>query len=417
MPNTIVGIVMADGANNNTIGGATANAGNVISGNTFDGIYIQVGVQSDATAPFLNKIQGNFIGTNAAGNAAIPNQRNGITLEGAMTTLVGGFGSEIPFARNIISGNGSNGVRIRSGASQNRVSGNYIGTQADGVSPLGNIRHGISMSSSAVNNIVGGAEPNSGNIIAFNNAGITLAPDAGKGNLIDPNSIFGNVGLGIDLNDDGIITPNDLHDADAGPNNLQNYPEIVSHQFPGGNLVVNFKVDSAPTNSDYGTNGIYVEFFKADSSGEGEKFLGFGYYTVADYNGGSPLVKSVNLGNAATLGITLSDRITATATDASGNTSEFTPAFAPTAANISISGRILSANGTGIFRAQVSITGTNGETRTAISNSLGYYEFSEIAVGQTYVITALHKRYQFEPPTRVLNVTEELTNVDFTASP
>ncbi|HEX8248317.1 MAG TPA: hypothetical protein VF599_09110 [Pyrinomonadaceae bacterium] len=416
VPNTRFGIALANGANNNLIGGATASAGNVISGNGINGINIQIGAQTGAIAPYENKIQGNFIGTDAGGSNAIPNLQSGILLQGAVTTLIGGFGGDIPLARNIISANGLVGVSLSGAASQNRISGNYIGTKADGASALGNTRAGIFVGTGAFNNIIGGTEPNSGNVVAFNGSqGIALANNAGSGNLIDPNRIFGNVGLGIDIGEDG-HTPNDPADPDSGANNLQNYPDIVSRQIVNNELIVGFKVDSAPANSAYGTNGIYVEFFKADASGEGEKFLGFGYYTEADYNA-SQQVKTVNLGDINALGFAPNDRLTATASDANGNTSEFTPTFAPTAASVSVGGRVLAANGRGIYKARISLTSASGETQTALTNALGYFQFSNVQAGQIYIINTQHKRYQFVPSTQVLSVTEELSDVLFTASP
>ncbi|MBC7797143.1 MAG: carboxypeptidase regulatory-like domain-containing protein [Pyrinomonadaceae bacterium] len=417
VPNTQVGIVIADGANNNLIGGATSNAGNVISGNGFDGITIMFGLQTGAIAPYQNRIQGNFIGTNSSGTAAVANPRHGISIIGGNETLIGGFGGDIPFARNIISGNGGDGIRLQNGAARNRVSGNYIGTKADGVSSLGNVGKGVFIGVGAVNTIIGGTETNSGNTVAFNgDSGIGLSSDAGNGNLIDPNSIFSNAGLGIDIGENG-NTPNDLHDVDAGANNLQNYPEIVSKRIINNELIVNFKVDSAPANSAYGANGIYVEFFKADSSGEGERFLGFDFYTVAEYNNGSPVAKEINLGDVSILGITASDKLTSTATDANNNSSEFAPLSVTTAANVTISGRILTATGRGIPNARIFIAYLNGETRAATSNSFGNYKFNDVTVGQTYIVSVNHKRFRFVQPTQIMLVQEESDNVDFMALP
>ena len=174
-------------------------------------------------------------------------------------------------------------------------------------------------------------------------------------------------------------------------------------------MILGFRVNSAPANSAYGTNGIYVEFFKADASGEGERFLGSGYYTVGDYNG-SLSVKIINLGNINTLGITPSDPLTATATDALGNTSEFTP-VAPTAADSSISGRVLAGNSQGLARARVILTAPNGNIKSAITNSFGYYRFEEVESGQVYIINVLFKQYLFSP--QVLTVNESLESIDF----
>ena len=72
-------------------------------------------------------------------------------------------------------------------------------------------------------------------------------------------------------------------------------------------------------------------------------------------------------------------------------------------------------DGYGISKARVSITNQNGETRTAKTNAFGYYNFEEIPVGETYILSAAHKRYQFN--SQVITVSEEIQNADFTAEP
>ena len=67
------------------------------------------------------------------------------------------------------------------------------------------------------------------NTIANNGGdGVTVVSNGATGNRIEKNSIHDNVGLGIDLGDDG-VTANDNDDSDSGPNNLQNYPTIVNY--------------------------------------------------------------------------------------------------------------------------------------------------------------------------------------------
>lgn len=88
---------------------------------------------------------------------------------------------------------------------------------------------------------------------------------------------------------------------------------------------------------------------------------------------------------------------------------------APINANVSVSGQILTTNGSGISRAQVSITNQNGETRWAVTNSFGFYRFDEIAAGKTYVINVRHKVYQFN--SRVITVLDDIQDADFTAEP
>jgi hypothetical protein len=85
----------------------------------------------------------------------------------------------------------------------------------------------------------------------------------------------------------------------------------------------------------------------------------------------------------------------------------------PTAAAVNISGRILTADGRGVSRAQVNLTEANGTTRIAVSNSFGYYHFNEVEGGQTVVVSVFAKRYTFA--TQVVSTSNELTNLDFTA--
>lgn len=90
---------------------------------------------------------------------------------------------------------------------------------------------------------------------------------------------------------------------------------------------------------------------------------------------------------------------------------------APTATSVSIGGRVTTFNGRGISRAQITLTDSSGETRAASSNFFGYFRFEEVSAGETYVINVRHKSYQFSQPTQVLFVSENLLDINFTASP
>jgi len=92
-------------------------------------------------------------------------------------------------------------------------------------------------------------------------------------------------------------------------------------------------------------------------------------------------------------------------------------ALAPTAASVSISGRVLDATGRGIALARLSLTDSSGNTRTALSNPFGYYSFEDVEAGQHYVLSIGHKRYVFDPSVRVINVVDEILGLDFIASP
>ncbi|MGI8635377.1 MAG: carboxypeptidase-like regulatory domain-containing protein [Segetibacter sp.] len=87
--------------------------------------------------------------------------------------------------------------------------------------------------------------------------------------------------------------------------------------------------------------------------------------------------------------------------------------LAPTAAAVTVRGRVLSPYGKGVFRARVMMTDSTGQTRTVMTNPFGFYTFGNIEVGDTYILQVRHKRYTFTP--QALSLTEEATDVNFTA--
>ncbi len=135
------------------IGGTVPAARNVISGNGSDGIGIGLGVPK---APAGVVIQGNYIGLTAAGDAALPNEHDGINSAGAGTVV----GGSVPGAGNVISGNGL-GIQITAKGAV--VQGNLIGTTADGMSALPNQQGVIILSG-----IIGGTTPAARNVISGN---------------------------------------------------------------------------------------------------------------------------------------------------------------------------------------------------------------------------------------------------------
>lgn len=89
--------------------------------------------------------------------------------------------------------------------------------------------------------------------------------------------------------------------------------------------------------------------------------------------------------------------------------------LAPTAANASVSGRVTTATGIGIANVRVSITNLGGASQTAITNGFGYFSFQEIPSGETYIVTVRSKQYQFSNGTRVLFVSDDVSDVIFIA--
>jgi hypothetical protein len=262
------------------------------------------------------RIEGNFIGTDPSGTLDRGNLEHGVVIWESSNVTVGGSS---PAARNLISGNGTHGVLI--GSAWNQVSGNLIGTQSNGKSPLGNSGHGVAIistsNSAAFDNLVGGTAPGWANTIAFNGGdGIAIfyaqtASLINAYNSVYSNSIFSNKGLGIDLADNG-PTPNDAGDADTGPNFQQNYPVLSSaKKSAAGKTTIKGKLNSAP-------NQVFtVQFFSnPKGTNEGRNYIG------------QKIVTTDGTGNfsftfATTKKVALGQNMTATAMDPSGNISEF----------------------------------------------------------------------------------------------
>ena len=273
---------------------------NLVSGNFENGI----------AADFLSTntvIQNNYVGTNAAGNAALANGSSGVLVVGS-GTIVGGASAG---AGNLISGNGL-GVALGV-AAQTFVQGNLIGTDVSGTAFIPNFT-GVRIFYSQFNTI-GGVAPSARNVIAGNlGTGIQIFGFATTNNAVSGNSIHDNGALGIDLDADG-VSPNDAADGDSGSNFLQNFPVLTSATLTGGVTKV------AGTLNSTALTKFRVEFFSNDACdpsgfGEGARFLGSTDVTTDAAGNASFAVNG--------LGNPVGDRIvTATATDPQGNTSEF----------------------------------------------------------------------------------------------
>ena len=301
----------------NFVGGTDPGAGNVVSGNKFEGVEL------DGFHLSNNTVQGNFIGTDATGNFAIPNDFYGLIVTGS-NNLIGGSSAG---ARNVISGNGRTGTGLSGGSgvalgrSGNIVQGNVIGMNAALTAPIPNLEHGLVLG--GTNSVIGGVNPGEGNVIAFNGYdGIQDGASSSAGNAFRGNSIFSNghqnhpsnVSIGIDIGGFG-VTPNDAGDADTGANNLQNFPVITSVTPSTNSVNVKGTLNSTASTS-------FIVDFYANSVcdplgfGEGARFIGSA--TVISNSGGDASF-DVNF----PIALASAEVLTATATDPSGNTSEF----------------------------------------------------------------------------------------------
>lgn len=103
---------------------------------------------------------------------------------------------------------------------------------------------------------------------------------------------------------------------------------------------------------------------------------------------------------------------------AGSNNHTFDVGFAPvgpSAANITVGGRVTTASGTGIPNTIVTLAGMTDSRRTALTNAFGYYQFTDVQAGQTVIVTVLSKRYHFSPPALAVDAGEDLFDVNFVA--
>jgi parallel beta-helix repeat protein len=261
----------------NTLGVHIANAsGNRVAGNVVSGNLVGVDI-SGATAS-NNLVWNNLIGATADGNGALGNLADGVFIDDApRNTLIG----------NTVVANGLRGILVEGIDSvANRIESNYVGVNAAATTGLGNALAGVEIRAGQNNEVVL-------NTIAYNlGAGVAVTGVA-AGNTIRQDSIHSNGGLGIDLADDG-VTPNDrgdlllgvFPDTDAGPNTLQNFPEISNVQ-PGVDTRISGILRSTPGAS------FVVDFYSSTNAdptgfGEGDRWLG-SETVVANSEGVAPI--------------------------------------------------------------------------------------------------------------------------------
>jgi Ca2+-binding RTX toxin-like protein len=345
------------GARNNLIGGLSPTAGNVVSGQAGAGIVFQFAGTTG------NVAEGNIVGLNAAGTAAVPNHLTGVAfIDGASGNTVGGAQ---PGARNVISGNQVAGVisghfANSTAAFNNVVQGNFIGTDATGAGAIANVGPGVQLQDGTSGNQIGGAAPGEGNVIAFNTGAGILDAAGGSGNSFRGNSVFSNGGLGIDLGPSG-VTANDAGDADTGPNGLQNFPTLSAVSSSAAVTAVSGSLGSV-AGASYALDFYASPTPDASGFGEGKRYLGSTTVTT-DAFGNAPF-------SAALPAASVGEWITATATDASGNTSEFSGALKAAAS------AVLAIDATG----NVSYTASPGTVNSlTVAASAGVLSFSDPA--------------------------------------
>lgn len=333
-------------ADNNTIGGTTPAARNIISGNPLAGVAI-----NDA---HLTTVEGNYIGLDVTGAKALSNGGDGVGLgignpfpplvvqgqtvpEGpAFNTSIGG---STPGAGNVISGNSGNGIEVLgllnfgTETPAHSIEGNLIGTDASGSAALGNSGAGVLLGNGTYNTTVGGTDTLAGATIAFNqkdgvlidpgppevnvpgkfyttaqnnqvignlifsNGGAGVRVNSGNENPISRNSIYGNAKLGIDIGSGNPNVNSDCQSNTNGPNDLQNAPSltpgsgttfITATATDPNNNTSNFSNCVSASGDSFSVVGSFdgkpstnftIEYFKSDSCdasgfGQGKAFIG-----------------------------------------------------------------------------------------------------------------------------------------------
>jgi CSLREA domain-containing protein len=292
LPNLKHGVDVNEGASDNQVGGTFGYQRNVISGNGVDALDdYTAGVEvSHGTGTTGNQVVGNYIGTTVSGTtgpAHAHNSHYGVRIEdGVARTAIAG---------NVIGNNLRGGIKVDAPTTTaNRISDNRIGVGTTGTA-IPNGEFGVVVAWMATRTTIG-----PGNVIANNPVGVEIGHPDSDGNTITRNSMYANRGLGIDLEPWTHVNPNDAADGDTGTNQQLNWPVLKTVR----------------TTSVAGTAcaGCTVELFLADGAagayGEGRTFL-----TSATAGSAGAFTGTVSLERGQV--------VTATATDAAGNTSEF----------------------------------------------------------------------------------------------
>jgi titin len=284
----------------NTLGGTATTDRLVISGNG------QSGVQFYTSAASGNRMLGSYVGTNAAGTAAVRNVATGVSIYQAANNTIGGTTSG---ARNVISGNGQNGIVVLgTGAKFNTILGNYVGTNAAGTARLGNAHYGIEISQP--NNTVGGTTAGARNVISGNKySGVVLWLASGSYNKVQGNYIgtdytgkldLGNSWRGIDV-------------SSGSGNNLIGGATSAERNVISGNEQDGVRVYQGTNNRIQGNYiGVGSDGTKAlGNGGDGCRLVQTKYCTVQSnrigYNGGYAVHNGTSTGTKVTSNTLVSD--------------------------------------------------------------------------------------------------------------
>ncbi len=302
------GVDVQDSSVYNTIGGSSAAERNLISGGP------SVGISIAGKRAHHNSVKGNYIGVAVNGTSALGNGRAGIILADST--------HDNTLTSNVISANSTDEAGIwMDNVYSNSIQSNFIGTDAgmtasigNGVS--GNPCEGIVMVGASHDNTIGGWNASEGNVIANNKShGVILQQGVGKGNALLSNLIYNNDEMGIDIGWDDAPNANDNLDADSGPNDNQNFPQLNGAYASANDIIISGSLNSKP-NATYKLQYFYNAACDASGNGEGQALIGTETVTT-NGSGNAGFFKSFNVS------VSVGAYVSALASDANNSTSEF----------------------------------------------------------------------------------------------
>ncbi len=281
------------------------------SGNTVNSLILNgfnnTGIRISGPGATFNTVTGCYLGTNPAGNSAVPNTFDGLAITGGASNNT--IGGNSPAERNLISGNARNGITIQditvgSGANNNVVQGNFIGTNAAGQSALGNGQQGVQIGTAASGNLVGGTTPEARNVISGNgNLGVGLI----QGNDIVNNRIQGNF-IGTDVS--GTFSVGNF----VGVGLFSTSPNTIGGTAVGAGNIISGNISNGILCSGSTNQVIQGNFIGTNPAGSAavpngqgvDVFQGAQNNTIGGTVAGAPNVISGNTGN----GVRISDSST-----------------------------------------------------------------------------------------------------------
>ena len=321
LPNGGNGIQVDNLSTDNRVGGPDVADGNVVSGNLGSGIVVSAieFYGPELAGPVSGTVvEGNYVGTDVEGLAAIPNGDGDDPESGAgivLSTESGAGSVEGTVVRgNLVAGNLRAGVLLEGvGTTGAVVEGNLVGVGVDAETALPNGLVGLGARGGASGNRFGSAE--APNFVGYHLVGAAVA-DETTGIDVAGNAFLLN-GLAIDLGLDGPTT-NDAGDADEGPNRGLNAPVVLATSAAGGQLSVTVQFDAPAAAATYPVR-VTVYDATPDAESGRELLLPLGFGTIRAADAGRPVTITIN--GSEDIG-----RVAVVATDAAGNTGEVSTA-------------------------------------------------------------------------------------------